>query len=490
MKLFGFFLPSPSSMRILEDVFFGVIPSLVGPLQALLPLLTQILLAVAAFFTALFSVQAWRYRAQQAAQAAARHKAITAGIILGIGVLGYAGWWLYQKGVEAGASTGSATGNTAVVAPQGGNASPPPPSSPLHTIAAPKLVWKWSAAAADFAPSPAVRGEHVFLASSESSPFGKRSGYLACVNAVDGTEVWRFPMERQVFSSPTIADDVVLIGEGLHFDTQTHLYCVDIVKGTLRWKFSVLSHIESSAVVYEDRVYFGGGDAGVFCVDLASGEQIWNRRGWHVDSRVAVSDGRVIVGSGYDPLAVACLDASSGKVIWEYSPELPAWGEPRIVGDRVLIGLGNGDFSRRASSPAGAVLALRLADGSELWRVGMPDSVFTAIAVENNRAYFGCRDGTVSAVDVTAGEVRWSQNVGAGVLSSPKLFRGMLFFGADDGQVRALRAADGALLWTFNARAFGNMGARILSSPAIADGRLFIGLSSGAFLALTDLGSL
>ena len=476
---------------------FAVIPSLIGPLQALLGLVPQILLAIAAAFTALFSIRTWRLRTQQAARAAARHKTFVAGMIFGFMAVGYGGWKIYEYRVEANAMRGQRAplpeppSRVEPIVPST-NSLPTPsvaPATPNTLLPPPRLAWKISNSQADFASSPTVRGPLVYLAAGQASALGSRSGFVACVRAEDGQEIWRFPTERQVFSSPAVAGDAVLVGEGLHMDQQANLYCLDAPSGRLRWKFPVNSHVESSPVVREDRVYFGAGDAGVYCVELATGRQLWHHGGWHVDSRPAIAEGKIVVGSGYDPLTIACLDAAQGTVLWEFTPELPAWGEPRIINGRVLIGLGNGDFDRPASYPAGAMVALNLKDGAPLWRQDLPDSVFTAVAAENDQGFFGCRDGNLYAVDLVSGKILWKQSVGAPILSTPLLVGGMILFGANNGEVVSLSAKDGKPLWKFNARPFANFGARILSSPAWADGRLYIGVSAGCFLALTDLGS-
>ncbi len=479
----------------IQDFFLlAVIPSLMGPLQALMALLPQILLALAAFFTAIFSVQSWRLRAQAASQKAAKNKLVVSIVALVIVAIGFGGWWLYKQGQQSAlmvqpkqtatpTNPGVSPANPLAVSPSPND---PPPVAPGPQLPSPKVAWKITGQLTDFSPSPTVRGDFVYLGGGQGSAFTGTSGFVACVKASDGTEIWRFPTPRHVFSSPAVADGSVLFGEGLHTDRETNLYCLDEKNGQLRWKFTIPSHLESSPLIANGRVYFGGGDAGVYCVNLADGTEIWHRRGWHVDTRGALADGKLIVGTGYDPLTVACLEAATGKILWEYTPEVSAWGEPRIVGSQVIIGIGNGTYSGPAASPEGSLLALNLSDGKELWRVRLSDAIFGAPAIEGDRAYFGCRDGHVYAVDLGKGTIVWKQRIGSPVLCSPRYYNGSIVFGANDGQIRALRATDGTPLWQFNAKIFGGFGCRIISTPALADGKLYVGLSPGAFLALTE----
>src|SRR5262249_6755287 len=163
----------------------------------------------------------------------------------------------------------------------------------------------------------------------------------------------------------------------------------------------------------------GAGDDGVYCLDIEKGEKIWQfpdaERAktihLHVDSTPAVVNGKVYVGAGIDEdtthgdPAIFCLDAATGKELWlhrtpawmtrrgdphgkKYS--LPAWGSAVVDGGQVFFGLGNGRIteSSRTFVSMGALLAVDAKTGKELWppfKVG--DGILKKPAVDRTRVY-------------------------------------------------------------------------------------------------------
>src|SRR5262249_18697790 len=105
------------------------------------------------------------------------------------------------------------------------------------------------------------------------------------------------------------------------------------------------SHTESTPVVVGGKVYTGAGDDGVLCLDAKTATKTcqfpdrgdgnpltMNRLHLHVDATLAVADGKVYGGAGSDEdaknpeefgePAIFCLDAATGKQIWlERTPQ-------------------------------------------------------------------------------------------------------------------------------------------------------------------------
>src|SRR5262249_35288338 len=177
------------------------------------------------------------------------------------------------------------------------------------------------------------------------------------------------------------------------------LHCIDAAGGLPIWELVVpgkLVHLEGAPTISEENVYIGGGNAGVLCVDLnrvtldgkeqdlaavrklleakwkelvAAYEKekqvdpdfaipptedalprpvpkvVWQkgRDAWHVDSGVAVAQGKVFVASAFlddektGERALLCLDAGDGRTIWKAPLKLNPWGGPTLAGDLALV---------------------------------------------------------------------------------------------------------------------------------------------------------
>src|SRR5262245_45865656 len=72
-------------------------------------------------------------------------------------------------------------------------------------------------------------------------------------------------------SSPAVAGDYLVFGDGMHQDSGGVLHCVDATTSKPLWQLVVpgdLIHLEGAPVVAGGKVFVGGGAAGVICVEL------------------------------------------------------------------------------------------------------------------------------------------------------------------------------------------------------------------------------
>src|SRR5262249_49329613 len=150
-----------------------------------------------------------------------------------------------------------------------------------------------------------------------------------------------------------------------------------------------------------DAVYFPAGNDGLFALDAATGKERWNfRADLHIDSTPAVESGRGYVGSGpgrrFKAAEGGCLDAATGRPAGRTPGNLPAWASPAVAGGHVFAGLGNGRLTKGAESPevpAGALACLDASTGAILWTFPARDAVFGRPVVVGERVVFGSRDG-------------------------------------------------------------------------------------------------
>ncbi len=159
--------------------------------------------------------------------------------------------------------------------------------------------------------------------------------------------------------------------------------------------------VEKWATAVDRAKYDGGGDDGTST----------NRGGDGPRSSPVVKDGRVYVLSSY--LILFCLKAEDGTVVWsrdlvaDYDGSVISWqssASPVIDDDRLFV---------NCNAPDKTLLAVRISDGTEVWRTGTAGSfkmthatpVVATIAGERQVVFF-TQSGLVGAA-VTDGRILW-----------------------------------------------------------------------------------
>ena len=329
--------------------------------------------------------------------------------------------------------------------------------------------------------SPLVAGDRVYFAAAHSrglTTFGR----VYCVDRATGRLIWTFDNDEEMkqvsISSPCLAEGLLYVGEGFHQDTDCKLYCLEAGTGKKRWEHQTGSHVESSPCVADGRVFFGAGDDGVVCYDARTGAEAWHFGGIHVDTSPAVVNGRLYAGTGYGQnYQVFCLDAACGRPLWRRTVDLPVWGSPYVVGDRVLLGLGTGDFLHDGDPPQGALLCLDAGTGEVRVDYRVPGAVLMKPAVDaaTQRVYFASRDRHAYCLDLREGKLIWKRDLGSPVVADTALAGARLYVAATGGQVACLRADTGDLVWSFDVAGHAQAGAELFSSPAVQGGRIYFG---------------
>jgi outer membrane protein assembly factor BamB len=284
-----------------------------------------------------------------------------------------------------------------------------------------------------------VDGDRIYLGAAKlglSSSYGS----VHCLDRNTGEQKWKFDNDEDlnpVYSTPTVANGKVYVGEGLHTDKNCRLFCLDANTGKAAWAkpFDTTSHTEGNPRVQNGKVYFTAGDDGLYCADAATGAKVWQFPGrdqqLHIDGPPAASGNRIFIGSGLYTLALLAVDAGTGKELWRTPVNLRSFGPPLVLGNRVVYGLGTGNMSadvfkydeekgkEEEKTPAGAVLCVEADSGKVAWQYDLPRSVHTALAADAFSVYAASRDGMVYCLDRKTGKLRWKAGVGATCTAGP-----------------------------------------------------------------------
>ncbi|MGD0088947.1 MAG: PQQ-binding-like beta-propeller repeat protein, partial [Planctomycetota bacterium] len=191
---------------------------------------------------------------------------------------------------------------------------------------------------------------------------------------------------------------------------------------------------------------------------------------------------RLFFGNGRRGQAVVCVNAETGQLIWRTPTPYPAFSDPTVCDDKVLIGLSNGTFDKSASNPAGAVWCLSALDGEKKWEVKTSDGIIGAVPVSKGVAYACCRDGYLYIIDVAAGKLLKIYSAGATMVCSPAVTDDAVYMATDQGKIFCVKRPEHSFLWSVNL----TPGQAILSSPAIAEKKLFVGSYARGLFCLAE----
>jgi len=193
-------------------------------------------------------------------------------------------------------------------------------------------------------------------------------GYVYCVDADTGAEIWNQTTPLDTCGSPTVANGITYVTT-YNFYGDGDIYAMNADTGDILWR-QTIQRTDSTPTVAYGNVYVTGGARGfsdrqTYCFNATTGDVIWSTDtadeigGWTCS--VAVADGKVFVGTeggdGFDYATTYALDAFTGDVIWSY----PAGGASPAVANGTVFTIGGGKVYAFGGSeiPAGVTFDLK-----------------------------------------------------------------------------------------------------------------------------------
>ena len=485
----------------------AVIPSAMGPIQALIVVLPQILLALGAALVALFKPRTYKFLGAYLWS----HKAFTAVLVAAVAFLI---WGPSFSGGKAKAEQSGAPWT----AFRGGPGRSGAVAGAKGFQAAPRIEWKLagdalggSTVAVD--SSPAIVGNRLYFGAAYNlgSPFGS-SGAIVAVDTDTGAVAWRWTGKGElptplhpVFSPPAVwaeppekgappAARYLVCGEGYHEDKDGRLICLDLepVRKSggkeppkLAWFLQATDHAEASPCIHEGKVVTGCGDDGVWCLELATGKVLW-----HIEGEPAEYE----VTEGPKAAALAGLE---GKTVAATGAVKRLNSGAKGKDDPGLLTIDVREFKEAAAPPVPLMDSGRTLDRTVFGRVekgakGLrivapffnPDSesspVGVTLANKEQRFLFGSGLGgqRVNCVNAETGAVSWKTPTpypafGAPTIAGDKVLigcgKGDFIQSAPDpvGTILCLSLKDGKELWQ------AKTGDTILGSVAVHEGRAY-----------------
>ncbi|MET3527317.1 outer membrane protein assembly factor BamB [Phenylobacterium koreense] len=306
-------------------------------------------------------------------------------------------------------------------------------------------------------------------------------------------------------------------------------------------------HVTAPPVAANGKIYVMDGGATITAFDAQSGSQVW-RTNVRPDSRrdkeafgggLAIADGKLYVSSGYR--FVAQLDAETGAVGWRTNTEQPLHAAPTVSGGRIFVvavdntlltfdtatGAAGWNYQAlteparvlAASSPAvsgdtvvasfgsGELVALRAANGNDLWNEALSranrNNALSEIrdiagrpVIYQGDVFAVSHSGVFAATDLRTGQARWSLPVTG--ITTPWPAGDVVYVVSKAGEVICVARESGQIYWIQDLgaprekRASGFLGIGrkkftvrpVWSSPLLASNRLILVGTSGELVAL------
>jgi len=267
----------------------AVIPSAIGPMQALIAILPQIIAAIGVVLGAAAVAVLKPSTYKSLGRYCWSHKMLTCGTVGFFTAAIWGGTKLFSASIteaRAGVPWPAFRGGperTGALAQ-----SPGPQKNPRE-------LWKvmpsgFGAVSVDSTPS--IVGNRVYFSVAiQPVKADDKSGAIYCLDADTSGKVWVYDgageLDRPLypmFSSPSIGggppgneNRYLLIGEGYHIEQDSRLICLDLDpvknggKPKCKWTLPTTQHVESTPCIFEGAAFAGSGDDGYWCVNIESG---------------------------------------------------------------------------------------------------------------------------------------------------------------------------------------------------------------------------
>ncbi|HET7086376.1 MAG TPA: PQQ-binding-like beta-propeller repeat protein [Rhizomicrobium sp.] len=235
------------------------------------------------------------------------------------------------------------------------------------------------------------------------------------------------------------------------------------------------SHLTSAPVVGGGLIYALDAEAHIYVFRAGDGHPVWDRRlapkngtDWPtlwgllgkrntfdpvqgMGGGVAYEEGRIYVTSGFG--VVRCLDAKTGRDIWEKNLGMPIVNAPVVNGGRIFVSTHDNHFYALAES-----------DGRTLWdNQGITESAgilaSTNAAVSGETVIAPYTSGEIFALRVQNGQVGWSDVLSRtghvtalsaldDIAGRPVIDRGVVYAISQSGLMAAFSVNTGERLWS------------------------------------------
>jgi outer membrane protein assembly factor BamB len=287
------------------------------------------------------------------------------------------------------------------------------------------------------APAVSQDGNRVFA--------GAIDGSFSCFDAQSGQLLWQKITNGPVEGEPTVVDDVVYVGVADGF-----MYAFRESDGVTLWASKTQGVVSGKPVVVGNKVLAISNMNDLFCLDANTGKWLWNyRRNVFPSGRFQVKGvanptvvGDTVYAAFSDGhLVTLSLNDGSIKQIKKLAADNDRFTDvdtdPLVIDDILFVG----SFSN-------GLAALDSKNLEEIWNY--PVDGPSSMAYAEQTLYFTTGNSKVVALDSKSGKPRWIFSAKKGQLSRPIVWKDWLLASSNELSLIVLNRKTGRLIQVFN----------------------------------------
>ena len=228
--------------------------------------------------------------------------------------------------------------------------------------------------------SPAIVDDKVYI--------GSLDGNLYALNLDNGTIEWQFKTSGLITSSPTVANGAVYIAS--EEPATGGLYKLDAETGDLLWKkslpyetqFTGGTDMQGSPTVANDMVFASANLRTYYGINATNGDTVWTFTNPEATEFIVSSpiylDGKLFIVDKFD---IACLNATTGKKIWN-----------TYTGDEFYVSPSYADDKLYIVTSERNIFIFSAINGEKLARFTLPSASWSSPTPYGGRLYIGNND--------------------------------------------------------------------------------------------------
>jgi outer membrane protein assembly factor BamB len=293
--------------------------------------------------------------------------------------------------------------------------------------------------------TPTVAGDVLLIGSCSGTfyAFDKRTGKVRWSYNIhqDGNQT-------SFHGNPLITDQLVLIGTDKSCASGGigHVYAFDRAKGTVRWKYRTAGTPTDIARI-DSTIYAASFVDELIALNLADGGLRWKFATGTPNPDCALPPAPVVVGdrvfyAGLDGILYS-LDGQSGKLLWKHDLGKRATTKLSVIGNSLYVGNSTNRLFRISAD-----------DGHVQSELSVPAPPEGRILVDAPALYIFLEDrdsqgGYLISTDLNLSQIHWTHKADRAWSSEwPRLWHGLLLAGNCRGELYAFRISDGAPQWS------------------------------------------